>query len=234
MVFILILIASLGSMPTVRQSNAVQGQSQVQQTSEQIQVVTPPQQYVKVISPESANVSVVSVSGGLYQLALSNGLGTTELQFSPVNSTVYSLVLRIASNGSNYAYVEKQGSPFDTPLRNFSSYGSILLSLTINSSGPISVSSGNWDPLFGMTGLHIQAPSLNFDSGIIIVSALGIFLIALGLLFHSRISYLGVFFLLFMGAVVLGLLVVLGIIVAYVASFALFNFLWRYVGRRSG
>ena len=235
--FAIVLSIVLLACPSSYFSVNAQTQSQPQQPQPiEIYANVSANQYVKVTSPLNSSINLLSVSGGMYHASLSNNLGTTEFSFTPTNDSLYKVTLRInsnSSNSSNFAYFAKQGNLQDIQVKNLTISGNVVIYLTINSTGPVQTAN-NWSPLFGLTGFSPQIPSLNFASSIAIVSGLGMLLIALGLIFRSKISYLGLVLLFFTGALVLGLLFVFGIIAAYVLSFALLNLTWRFRSKRTG
>ncbi len=202
-----------------------------QTTSNSISVSTTSQQYVKVIASLTSNITVLSVSGGQYDLSLSTIAGMNQLQFTPLNVTQYSLIVNVSSLGSNFAYVLKQNGAFATPIKNVTTQGNIILNFTITSLQP--VSQGNsWDPLFGVTGIRVQGFSLSFPTIVGIMIALGVSLLALGIRFRSYLSYLGMMILSMGVVMVLGILVSIVILIAYILSFVGITVLWNFSSKK--
>ncbi|MGI0092216.1 MAG: hypothetical protein ACREBS_10960 [Nitrososphaerales archaeon] len=196
--------------------------------SSTLQVKVQSGQYIQVSTPKGSNINLVSVSGGQYRLSSSTIGNLNAFQFTPTNSSIYTLVLNVTSNATSYAFVSKQSAAaaIDTTLENITNYGMLHLTIQVNSTSSTLAESG-WSPLFGMTGLKLQAGSFSFNEALEVLFAVGVLVTGLGILFRSRVSYLGIVFLFFVGVVVLGLLMMFGVIILYLFSFALVNLAWK-------
>ena len=209
---------------------AAQQQPQVQQTIENVQVNISPLQYVRISIPQNSSVDVVSVTGGVYRLIVSNDNLTYQVQFQPVYSSVYNLALRVVSNGSNFVNVSRESSPHDIPVSNFSASGNILLGLTVNSTGPVQNSSNPGTSATNGVGAVLSAA--HSDIVVAMVSVAGILMLTVGSKRRQEFSYLGIALLLFGGAMSLGYLATLAIALVYLAGFVVVNLAWKFHLRR--
>ena len=190
----------------------------------------PVNQDVYVTAPYSSNFTILSVIGQGYSLQTSRGFNSNTLTFTPTNATHFLVIVNASSSGANYAYVTKQASPVNLPACNncnFTGQGSVIVQLNINATA--GTAQGNsWDPLFGMLPLRLQGFSVSFSEIIVTMAILGFLFLGLGIVFHSKVAYLGVAVLFIVGAITLGLLVLLGVIGLYLLGFAAINIVWRY------
>ncbi len=196
------------------------------QAAVSIQVSIPSQQFVRVISPSTSNITVLSVNGGQYDLSLTMLPGLNQLQFIPDNTSVYSLLVNVSASTANFAYVMKQNGSFGSEVKNATGTGNILLNLTVTTS-PAAPQGNSWDPLFGITGLHAGDISLSFPALMVIIFAFGALFLVLGIKFHSYVLYLGLSILSIGAIMLLGILVMFGILAVYILSFVGVSLAWR-------
>lgn len=212
-------------------SGFVSAQSAPAQTaSEDLQVSIPAFQYVTVAFAASANVSVVSVSGGVYTITVSNANSTNSIRFTPMNYSIYHLVLNSASAGANFAYVSKQGAIYDTAVSNFSAYGGIIIHLTVNST----VQGQGGTPTTPASGGGASTPFNQMTlevMGALAVTA-GVYLLVLAVRYRPELSIGGLALITVGGMEFLGPLLVLGLLAAYLLSFATISLGWRIHTRR--
>lgn len=223
------LLALMLLQPNIASHSYASAQSN--SISSNVPVTVPSGEFVRVYTPSGTNISLSSINGGYYQIANSVEGSLNVFQFVPSNSSMYTVILSITSNTSSYAYILTQPEEYIAPIKNITDSGNLLLTLSVNSTAA-PASNGVWDPLFGLTGLKLQSVSFSFDNAIELLLALGFLIMALGLVFHSKISYLGAILLFFGAAMVLGFLVLFGLIIAYVVSFAAIAIVWRIRSRR--
>ena len=204
-------------------------------TSSTVSVSVPSGEYVRITSPSGTNISVRSIAGGSYQVSDSPQAGTNIFEFVPGNTSNYQIVLALNSSNfqSSFASITKEGSISDQPVKNITGFSSLQLTLDVNSTSSM-VASAAWNPLFGLTGLRIQSVSISFTNVLEGMAALGLLIVALGLIFHSRISYLGIVLLFIAGAIVLGFLNLFLIAMGYAASFGFLTLAWKVKHRRAG
>jgi hypothetical protein len=187
----------------------------------------PVKDIVQVSAPPTANISVLSISGDGYSLQTATEQSANVLTFTPNNVTVFTIVLNVSSSsGSNYADVTKQSTPLFVQACsncNFTGSGNLIVSLNINATNSSAQTGSVWDPLTGMLPLKVQNLALSFVDLMIILSGFGFAFLALGIGFRSKVLYLGLALLFILGIVEFGLIVMFGIIAAYLVSFALIN-----------
>jgi hypothetical protein len=174
----------------------------------------------------------MSLTGGQYDLKTYAGSGLTGLQFIPTNGSQYSLTVNVSGVGPNFAVVSKEGNPYDQEIRNVTGTGNIILVVEIATS-PVPAQNTSWDPLFGITGIRLQLAELNYTNAIEIVAAIGVFFLALGVAFHSRITYLGVVILSIASVMVFGTLFLFAAVITYFVGFATVNLVWRLHKRQT-
>ncbi len=203
-------------------------QAQTQPNAESIPLIVSSGTYVRIVAPYSSNFTVLSVTGEEYDLnVFSVADEINELQFTPVNVSTYALEINVSGVGPNYAYVSKEGNPLTIPVKNVTGQGNLILNLTIQAT-PQPVQQGSWDPLFGVTGLRIPGFTLTFPVIVAILTAIGGLFLFLGIKFHSHVIYLGMMSLTISSIMVLGILVSLALVLAYVLSFVAINLIWSF------
>ena len=203
-----------------------------QGASEALAVSVAPLQHVYVAFAPGSNVSVVSVTGGTYQLTESNANLTNNVQFEPMDYSVYQLVLSSLSSGANYASVSVQGASSDAEASNFSAYGEITLSLTVNSTSAAQPSVGASQPGTATTFLGFTQTGLEVLGAIAVVT--GAYLFVLATRYRAELSLAGLVLLVVGGMEILGILLALEALAAYVAGFAAISIAWRVHVRRMG
>jgi hypothetical protein len=195
-----------------------------------VTVSVPVNQQVYVTAPYSSNFTILSVIGQGYSLQSTRQYTSNVLTFTPRNDTRFTILVNVSSSGSNYASVTKQVSPGNVPACsncNFTGQGSIVIQLNVNGTREASQGS-SWDPLFGMLPLRLQGFSLTFNAVIETIAVFGFLFLGLGIAIRSKIAYLGIAILFIIGAIMLGLLVMLGMIGTYLFGFAMINLFWKY------
>jgi hypothetical protein len=196
-----------------------------------VNVSVPVNQQVDINAPYSSNFTVLSVTGQGYSLLTTREYNSNILEFTPANDTHFTILVNVSSVGPVYAYVTKQASPVYVAACNnncnFTGRGSVLIQLNVNATQE-TTQGNSWDPLFGMLPLHLQGFSITFNAVIETIAGLGFLFLGLGIAFRSKVAYLGVAILFIVGAIELGLLVLFGIIGAYLLGFAVINLVWRY------
>lgn len=203
------------------------------QASDTVLVPVSLNQQVYLDSPISTNFTILSVTGSqAYSIQTQPQNGLNQLTFTPKNGTFFSLVINASSFGANYVDVTKGGSPFSTFSKNFTGQGNLIVNINVNVTSSGSNANYAWDPLVGMLPLKIQSFSLSFIAVIEIFSLLGVLFLSLGIVFHSKVSYLGLAILFIAGAITLGILVLLSIIGIYLFGFATVNLVWRFRSSR--
>ena len=199
-------------------------------TTNSVSLSVPVNEQIYVTAPYSSNFTILSVTGQGYSLTTAREFDSNILTFIPQNTSKLSVLLNVTSSGAMYAYVTKEASPVNLPACNncnFTGQGSVLVQLNINAtSGTSQVNS--WDPLFGMLPVRLQGFSLSFEDVIATMAIFGSLFLGLGIAFRSKVSYLGVAVLFIVGAITIGLLVLLGVIGLYLLGFSLINIVWRY------
>jgi hypothetical protein len=192
-------------------------------------------QSVKILAPESSNISLISISGkGEYNLQISKLFSTSELDFTPSSEGVYALDVNVSSSGDNYATVEKVAGAGSSVLDNFTSNGgSIALNMAVSVAG-VQAQNPSWNPFFGMTGVSIRGFSVPFPAVVLIIFAIGVGFVIMGNKFASSLIYIGVATIAISGIMVVGFIVVFAAVIAYVGSFVLIRFVWGTDTNRGG
>ena len=199
-------------------------------TTNSVSLSVPVNEQVYVTAPSSSNFTILSVTGQGYSLTTAREFNSNILTFIPQNATKLSILLNVTSPGATYAYVTKEASPVNLPACNncnFTGQGNVLVQVNINATSG-TPQANSWDPLFGMLPVRLQGFSVSFEDVIATMAILGVLFLGLGIAFRSKVSYLGIAVLFIVGAITLGLLVLLGVIGIYLFGFALINIVWRY------
>lgn len=200
-------------------------------TTNHVDVTIPVNYGVNIEIPMSSNFSVMSVTGQGYALQTLKGLDSNVLVFTPTNATVFSIMVNVSSTGQNYAYVTKESAASLVPACdncNFTGVGNLIVDVTVNATGSSAGANSTWDPLVGLLPVKVQSFSVSFAQILETLAILGFAFLGLGIAFHSRVAYLGVVVLFIDGVITLGILVVLGIISAYLLGFAIVNVVWKF------
>jgi hypothetical protein len=185
---------------------------------------------LRVLTPLTSNVTILSLSGGEYDTGLYASGTKNALLFTPAQIANYSLVLNISSIGANSASLSELGSTASTWTKNLTGTGNLLLILSIDViPQPVSQSSG-WNPLFGFTGISLGGITLGATDILAIFAIFSASLIVIGIKRSHKLLYAGLFFMSLIGMIVVGILVVGIILGSYLAGFLIIK---SYFGFRS-
>ncbi len=182
------------------------------------------------LTPQTSNVTILSLSGGQYDTGLYATGTKNDLLFTPAQIANYSLVLNISSTGANSASLSELGSSASTWTKNITGTGNLLLNLSIAVlPQPVSQSSG-WNPLFGFTGISLGGITLGATDILAIFAIFSASLIIIGIKRNHKLLYAGLFFMSLIGMIVVGILVVGIILGSYLGGFLIIK---SYFGFRS-
>jgi hypothetical protein len=196
----------------------------------QVSVSLPVNYGVNINVPATSNFSILAVTGQGYALETLHSVDSNILSFTPTNATLFSIEVNVSSTGQNYAYVTKESADSLVPACtncNFTGEGNLVLNIMVNATGSTGQGNSSWDPLVGLLPVKIQSFSFSFVEILETLAILGFAFLGLGIAFHSRVAYLGIVVLFIDGLITLGILVVLGIISAYLLGFAIINIVWK-------
>jgi hypothetical protein len=184
------------------------------------------------MTPQTSNVSILSLSGGEYDTGLYAAGTKNDLLFTPAQIANYSLVLNISEIGPNSAGLNLVGPPTTTWTKNFTGTGNLLLNLTVVVlPQPVSEASG-WNPLFGFTGISLGGVTLNATDILSIFAIFSGALVLIGIKRSHKLLYAGMFFLSLIGMIVVGILVVGVIVGSYLAGFLVIKSYFGFKSRR--
>jgi hypothetical protein len=187
---------------------------------------------LRVFTPETSNVSILSLAGGQYDTGLYAASSKNDLLFTPAQLNNYSLVLNISAIGPNSASISELGTPASTWTKNITGTGNLLLNLTIDVvPQPVAQSSG-WNPLFGFTGISLGGITLNATDILAIFALFSACLIIIGLKRSHKLLYTGLFFMALIGMIEVGILVVGLILGTYLAGFLIIKSYFGFRARK--
>lgn len=200
--------------------------------SESIQVNVAPLQYVRVTFAAGTNVSVLSVTGGAYSLTLSNVNHTNAVQIVPMDQSAYEVTLSSVATGASFASVSVQGSPQDTQVSNFSSYGNITVHLSIDAThtGERAVVS----PQTGSAGTFISFTQIELEVIGSLAVAAGVYLLVLTFRYRPELSLIGLALVVLGGMEIVGALLALLALAAYLTGYVALGLGWKIHLRRRG
>ncbi len=187
---------------------------------------------LRVLTPQTSNVTILSLSGGQYDTGLYTSGTKNDLLFTPAQIANYSLVLNISAIGVNSAGLSEVGTPASTWTKNITGTGNLLLILSIDVlPQPVSQSSG-WNPLFGFTGISLGGITLGATDILAMFAIFSASLIIIGVKRSHKLLYTGLFFMSLIGMVVVGILVVGLILGTYLAGFLIIKSFFGFRSRR--
>lgn len=187
----------------------------------------------RLLTSSSTNISVLSLSGGQYDLGQYITGTKNALLFTPAQVSNYTLSLNVSSAGADTISMSEIGTSQSTWTKNITiSQGIAILDLKIVVL-PESVSqSSGWNPLFGFTGISLGGVTLGSTDILIIFTAFSLMLVAVGAKKSHKLLYTGLFFLSLIGMIEVGILVVGAIIGSYFAGFLIIRSYFGYRSRR--
>ena len=231
---IILFVIQLGFTPTFRAYASIPGTNGTSQSRSSLEVNLTSGQILRVITSSSTNVSVLSLSGGQYDLGLYTSGAKNELLFTPAQLANYTLSLNISSTAGDIVSLSAIGESPTTWTKNITTTGNLILDLTVDVlPEPVSESSG-WNPLFGFTGISLGGVTLGSTDVLAIFAAFSLGLMIVGAKKSQKLLYAGLFFLSLIGMIVVGILVVGVIIGSYFAGFLIIRSYFGYRSRRQG
>jgi hypothetical protein len=167
----------------------------------------------------NVNFAVTALNDSQYSWTLTNtfglptGANLTGYQFQPINGTLYRIAVLVPAGNNQSVLVYKNVQLVYN--------GSSDVTLIINSTRPIATQP--WSILWGSLNIKADLPSVSGIDIELVIAAFGCLLIFLG---HRRTSniimFIGMFVLLIIGFITLGLIAVI-VLLAYIFSYALLN-----------
>ncbi len=189
-------------------------------------------QVLRIIVPATSNVSVLSLTGGQYDLGLYKSGTRADLLFTPVQTANYSMVVNVSSSTLNYADMDVLSSPADSWMKNVTGTGNLILDIAVTVlPQPVSEASG-WNPLFGFTGISLGGITINATDFLAIFAVFSVVLLIAGMKFSKKLVYGGLFFLSIIAMIEVGILFVGVVIVSYFAGFAVIKSYFGFRSRR--
>jgi len=189
-------------------------------------------QVLRIIVPASSNVSVLSLTGGQYDLGLYKSGTKSDLLFTPIQIANYSMLVNVSSSTSNYADMGVLSSPADSWIKNITGTGNLILDIAITvQPQPVSQASG-WNPLFGFTGITLGGLTISATDFLAIFAIFSVTLLIAGMKFSRKLVYGGLFFLSIIAMIEVGILFVGAVIVSYFAGFAVIKSYFGFRSRR--
>jgi len=189
-------------------------------------------QILRVLTPSTTNVSVLSLSGGQYDVGLYTTGNKNDLLFTPAQISNYTLTLQISSSTTTTASISELGNPASTWTKNITGTGNFVLRIAIVVLPEAVSQSSGWNPLFGFTGISLGGVTLNSTDILSIFAALSVMLMAVGAKRSTKLLYTGLFFLSIIGMIVVGILVVGAIFASYFGGFLIIRSYFGYRSRR--
>jgi hypothetical protein len=189
-------------------------------------------QTLRINTPESSNVSILSLSGGEYDTGLYETGIKNALLFTPAEIANYSLVLNVSATGQNSAGLSLLGTPTSTWMKNITGTGNLLLNLTVVVFPQPTAQSSGWNPLFGFTGISLGGVTLSATDVLSIFAIFSVSLILIGIKRSHKLMYAGMFFLSIIGMVIVGILVVGMILGSYLGGFLIIKSYFGFKARR--
>jgi hypothetical protein len=189
---------------------------------------------LRILSPSSSNISIMSLSGGQYDLGLYTAGTKNDLLFTPAQIANYTLMLNISTVGANSASLSSLDTTATAWTKNVTGFGNLILNISIIVlPQPVSQSSG-WNPLFGFTGISLGGVTLGTTDILAIFAIFSVSLMILGIKRSQKLFYAGLFFLSLIGIVVVGILFVAAVIGSYLGGFLIIRSYFGYRSRRQG
>jgi hypothetical protein len=180
---------------------------------------------LQVIVPTSSNITVISLTGGPYNVGISNGARENKLVFSPNSpnsqNDTYSMLLNVSSYGSNSVMVmQSSTSGILSLVKNFTAQGNMILNLSITVT-PGLQSPSSWNALSGFLGFGLNLGGVNLDTTdvLAIFAGMAILVIGLGAKFSQKFIFFGLFLLSLVGIVAIGILGIGLVFGLYITSF---------------
>jgi hypothetical protein len=215
-------------------SRAFQVPSSFTSPAKPINVTLASTELLRVSTPATSNVTLLSVVGGQYDIGLYTSGGKNELLFTPLQNANYSLILNVSLLGRNYAQMSILGSPTDSWNKNITGTGNLILTVVISVVPPPATSqNSSWNPLFGFTGISLGGITLDATDVLVIFALFSVALIAMGMKYSQKLLYGGIFFLALLGMIAVGVLFVGLILGGYIGGFAVVRSVFRFRARRS-
>jgi hypothetical protein len=193
---------------------------------------------LRVLSPASANISLVSVVGGEYSLSVSPLNSSKSLVFLPLDqakneTSHYSMIVNVSSTAGaqNFAFVSAPplssgiSSPQSSFEKNITGTGNIVLTIDLSvvpqEQTRNSGSSLGWNPLFGFTGFTLGGVSFSATDFLAAIAVAAICFVALGVKYNQKLLYLGLSVLGVVGLIAVGIFLVGAAVAIYLAGFLL-------------
>jgi len=200
--------------------------------SQAINVNLTSSQLLRIIIPASSNVSVLSLTGGQYDLGLYKSGTKADLLFTPIQTANYTMALNISSSTSNYADMGVLGSQPDSWTKNVTGTGNLILDIAITVLPPPVSGASGWNPLFGFTGISLGGITINATDFLAIFAIFSVALVIAGVKFSKKLVYGGLFFLSIIAMIEVGILFVGIVVVSYFAGFAVIKSYFGFRSRR--
>jgi hypothetical protein len=189
-------------------------------------------QILRIAVAATSNVSVLSLTGGQYDLGFYKSGTKGDLLFTPDEIANYSLIVNVSSSSTNYAGLDVLGSPTSSWTKNVTGTGNLILDIAVSVlPEPVAQSSG-WNPLFGFTGISLGGITINSTGFLAIFAIFSVSLIVVGMKFNQKLVYCGMFFLSLVAMIEVGILVVGIVFVSYLAGFAIIRSYFGFRSRR--
>ncbi len=202
-------------------------------TPTNVQVSISSNQSVDVVVPSSSNLTLLSVTGGQYNLKTIDEPSGNQLTFSPSTNGTYSVSVNVSSVATTSILILQSTGVLQTLLKNVTASGVTLLNLSITVL-PSTASGSTWNPLSGFIGLGFSFGGINLSTSDVLAIFLGISLLIMGLgvRYNQKLLFVGLFILSLVGIATVG---ILGVAVAaggYVFSFFAIRYYYRALDKR--
>jgi hypothetical protein len=189
---------------------------------------------LRVIASSSTNITVLSLSGGQYDLGLYTSGSKNDLLFTPAQIANYTLSLNVSTASSDIISISDIGTSQSTWTKNITMSGIAILDLSVVVLPETVSQSSGWNPLFGFTGISLGGVTLDSTDILSIFAVFSISLIVLGAMKSQKLLYTGLFFLSLIGMIVVGIFVVGVVIGSYFAGFLVIRSYFGYRSRQRG
>jgi len=218
--------------PSSQQSASASSGTDVAPKSPVINVNLTDTQILRIIVPATSNVSVLSLTGGQYDLGLYKSGTKANLLFTPEQIANYSMIVNVSSSSANSADMGVISSPADPWVKNITGTGNLILDIAvIVVPQPISEASG-WNPLFGFTGISLGGITINATDFLVIFALFSAALLVIGVKYSRKLVYGGLFFLSIIAMIEVGILFVGVVFISYFAGFAVIKSYFGFRSRR--
>jgi hypothetical protein len=202
-------------------------------TPTNVRVTISANQSLDVIVPSSSNLTLLSVTGGQYNLKTIYEPSGNELTFSPSTNGTYSVLVNVSSVAVTGILIEQTTGVLLTLLKNVTASGVTLLNLSITVLPP-SASGSTWNALSGFIGLGFSFGGVNLSTSDFLAIFLGFSLLVMGLgvKYNQKLLFVGLIILSLVGIATVGILGVAVVAGGYVSSFFAIRYYYRALDKR--